>query len=83
MKIRPVGTELFHTDGRTDGRTDIHDEANSRFSHSAHTHHRSIICRQSPTTHIISTFEPLYVISINYRLSFPDDGSFVIRNMLE
>jgi len=27
-KIRPVGAELFHTGGRTDG----HDEANSRFS---------------------------------------------------
>ena len=28
MKIRPVGAELFHVDGRTDR----HDEANSRFS---------------------------------------------------
>jgi len=28
VKIRPVGAELFHADGRTDG----HDEANSRFS---------------------------------------------------
>jgi len=28
MKIRPVGANLFHSDGRTDG----HDEANSRFS---------------------------------------------------
>ena len=28
MKIRPVGAELFHADGRTDR----HDEANSRFS---------------------------------------------------
>jgi len=28
MKIRPVGAELFHEDGQTDG----HDEANSRFS---------------------------------------------------
>jgi len=27
MKIRPVGAELFHADGRTDR----HDEANSRF----------------------------------------------------
>ena len=27
MKIRPVGAELFHADGRTDG----HDEAISRF----------------------------------------------------
>jgi len=24
MKIRPVGAELFHADGRTDGRTDRH-----------------------------------------------------------
>jgi hypothetical protein len=23
MKIRPVGAELFHADGRTDGRTDM------------------------------------------------------------
>jgi len=28
MKIRPVGVELFHADGRTDR----HDEANSHFS---------------------------------------------------
>jgi len=28
MKIRPVGVESFHANGRTDG----HDEANSRFS---------------------------------------------------
>jgi hypothetical protein len=32
MKIRPVGAELLHVDERTDGRTDGHDEANSRFS---------------------------------------------------
>ena len=28
MKLRPVGAELFHADGQTDG----HDEGNSRFS---------------------------------------------------
>jgi len=28
MKVRPVGGEMFHAGGRTDG----HDEANSRFS---------------------------------------------------
>ena len=28
-KIRPLGAELFHTDGQTDRK---HDEANSRFS---------------------------------------------------
>jgi hypothetical protein len=32
MKMRPVGAELFHADGRTDRLTDRHDAANSRFS---------------------------------------------------
>ena len=32
MNIRPVGAELYHTDGRTDGQTDRHDDANNRFS---------------------------------------------------
>jgi hypothetical protein len=32
MKIRLVGVELFHADGKTDVRTDRHDEANNRFS---------------------------------------------------
>jgi len=32
MTIRPVGAELFYEDKRTDGQTDRHDEANSRFS---------------------------------------------------
>jgi len=31
MKIRPVGTKLFHADRRSDRQTDRHDEANSRF----------------------------------------------------
>ena len=31
LKIRPVGAELFHADGQTDGKTDRHDEINSRF----------------------------------------------------
>jgi len=30
MKIRPLGAELFHTDGQTE--KDRYDEANSRFS---------------------------------------------------
>jgi len=41
------------------------------------------VCRQTPTTHIISTFEPLYEISVKYKLSLAVDGSYVIRNMLE
>jgi hypothetical protein len=32
MKIRPVEAELFHADRQTDGRTDRHGKANSRFS---------------------------------------------------
>jgi len=32
MKIRPVGAELFHADGRTDRWSDRHDEANIRSS---------------------------------------------------
>jgi hypothetical protein len=32
MKILPVEAELFHAGGRADGRTDTHDEADSRFS---------------------------------------------------
>ena len=31
MNMHPVGTELLHGNGQTDGRTDRHDEANSRF----------------------------------------------------
>jgi len=50
---------------------------------STHTHNRSKICGQTPTTHMKNTIEPLYVISIKYSSSLPDDGSYVIRNMLE
>ena len=32
MKIRPMGTEMFHADRQTDERTDRNDEANSYFS---------------------------------------------------
>jgi len=32
LKIRPVEAEWIHVGGRTDGRTDRHDEANTSFS---------------------------------------------------
>jgi hypothetical protein len=32
MKIRPMGADLFYANGKMDGQTDIHDEANRRFS---------------------------------------------------
>jgi len=31
-KTSPVGAELFHAEGQTDGRTDRHYEGNSHFS---------------------------------------------------
>jgi len=42
--------------------------------------HVLIMCRQTPIAHTLITCEPSYVISIKYRLSIPDDGSYVIRN---
>jgi hypothetical protein len=32
MDIRPLGADVFHADKQKDERTDINDEANSRFS---------------------------------------------------
>jgi len=42
MKIRPVGAELFHEEGRTDGRTIRHGEVNSHFSQFFETAHRCV-----------------------------------------
>ena len=42
-----------------------------------------IMCVVGDWRHIISTIGPLYVISIKYSSSLPDDGSYVIRNKLE
>jgi hypothetical protein len=42
MKIRPVGAELFHADGRTDGQTDRYDDASNRFRNFANVPERSI-----------------------------------------
>jgi hypothetical protein len=41
----------------------VHDAART------HTHHRPIICCQTPIAHTTGTCEPLYVISTKYRLS--------------
>jgi hypothetical protein len=43
-KIRPVGADLFHVDIRTDGETDRHDEACSRFFAIFRTRLRSEEC---------------------------------------
>jgi len=41
------------------------------------------VWRHYAAKHRPSTYEPSFVISIKYRPSLPDDGSYVIRNMLE
>jgi len=41
MKIRPVGAELLHADGRTDR----HDEANARFRSFTNSHKNTYIQR--------------------------------------
>ena len=74
---RPAQRAHTHT------HTHTHTHARAHTHTHTHTHHRSKTCCQTPTTHIISTTEPLHVISIKYKLSLPDDGSYVIRNMLE
>ena len=48
MKIRRVGAESFQEDGRTDGRTDRHDEADSLFSQFANTPKRVCTFLVSP-----------------------------------
>jgi len=40
MKIRPVGAKLFHADGRAD----VHDDDNSRFSQFAKAPKNSTFC---------------------------------------
>ena len=51
MKIRQVGAELLHADGRTD-KTDGHNEANSRFSQFWNTPNRKLFpTRTSKTSH--------------------------------
>jgi len=46
MKICSVGAEFFHAGGRTDGRTDRHDEANSPFL-LTRLKHTSALCGQN------------------------------------
>ena len=53
MKIRPVGAELLHANGRTDRQTDTdrHDEANSRFSQVCKRASLTRNCAPSNATH--------------------------------
>jgi hypothetical protein len=51
MKIRPLVAELYHADSRMDGRTDRHDEDNSRFASFSNAPNRA--CRNMKS---INTF---------------------------
>ena len=50
MKICPVGAELFPADRRTNGSTNVHEEANSKFSQ---------FCVRLKVYHILSSFRKL------------------------
>jgi hypothetical protein len=65
MKIRPVGAELFYADGRTDG----HDDANSRFTKFSNASKSPITgtvgCLSNVSTLLTSRSSPLvYFIDI-------------------
>lgn len=48
MKIRPVGAELLHSDGRTNIRTDRHEKANNAFRNfgsASKTHDKKKPCK--------------------------------------
>jgi hypothetical protein len=47
---RPVGSELFHADGETDGQTERHSEANSCFSQFANTPNKTIALNLNEVT---------------------------------
>jgi len=49
MEIRPVGAEVFHEDGQTDGRTDTDDEAFRNFCEKRPKNQQKLCCdRKSP-----------------------------------
>ena len=53
MKIRPMGPEMFHADGRTDGQKDRHEETNGRFSQ---------FCERAKNLHLITQSVIFFVI---------------------
>ena len=58
-KIRLVGTELLHSDRRTDGRTDRHDEADSHFRNFAKAPKNYVITQNSRLQHVVKLLVPL------------------------
>jgi len=50
---------------------------------STHTHHGHICCQNTDYVHINGRDKTITVILAKHRIELPDDGSLVIRNMLE
>jgi len=50
---------------------------------STHTHHRQICCHNTDYVHINGHDRTINVILAKHCIKLPDDGSLVIRNMLE
>jgi len=50
---------------------------------STHTHHEQTCCRNTDYVHINGQDRTITVILAKHCIELPDDGSLVIRNMLE
>ena len=48
-----------------------------------HTHHGQIYCHSTDYVHVNGRDRTITVILTRHCIKLPDDGSFVIRNMLE
>jgi len=57
-------------------------EALSRLR-SIHTRHEQICCHNTDYVHINGQDRSITVVSVKHSIQLPDDGSLVIRNMLE
>jgi len=68
MKIRPVGVEVFHTERRTDGRTDRHNEGNSRFSQIRENAYQACV-PSAPATSLVMFPLDLSTAAVSYKES--------------
>jgi len=56
---------------------------NASLDCAVHTHHGQICCHNTDYVHINGRDRTITVILANHCIELPDDGSLVIRNMLE
>jgi hypothetical protein len=69
MKIRQVGAQMFHVDGRTDGWRDRYDNVNSRLSQFCERAYNSQYhdIKNNPTSHPVTQLY-IYVLYIHNRV---------------